>query len=500
MNNPANRHHIASLSFLLCVTLFTLIPLRSALAQDLAPKAPPQKYPVTIYNATIHTISGPTIEKGFITFSDGVIREIGEGNPHIPAPSTDAGKGFFDAKGKHVFPGMIAAETQLGLQEFGLIQQTNDHSELGSVKPEVLAATAVNPDSTLIPVTRTNGILTAGVFPDGGLIPGRASAIRLDAWTVEELPIAPSSLPVAGKAAPRAFSDSSIGLVVNWPQARTIRAWWMDRSEDEQLRGIREAREQLATIFDTAAAYAAARAADPSLPTDQRWEAIRPVFAPSQREGPGVGSSSSSAPSHREGDGGGFASSQLPLFIFANDSDQIAAAVAFCAERHLRMVLVGGREAPECAALLKAHDIPVIVSGTHVMPRRADSPYDEGYTLPARLHAAGVHFCIASADRTAHERNLPYNAAMAAAHGLPMDAALASVTLWPAQILGLGDQLGSLEPGKHAPLLLTDGNPLDVTTRIDSAYIDGRLIDLSNKQIKLYEKYRERYKQMGQIK
>jgi hypothetical protein len=288
----------------------------------------------------------------------------------------------------------------------------------------------------------------------------------------------------------------------------------MDQSEDEQLRGIREAREQLATIFDTAAAYAAARAADPNLPTDQRWEAMRPVFAPSQREGPGVGSSSSSAPSHREGvgggsssapshregDGGGFASSQLPLFIFANDSDQIAAAVAFCAERHLRMVLVGGREAPECAALLKARDIPVIVSGTHVMPRRADSPYDEGYTLPARLHAAGVRFCIASADRTAHERNLPYNAAMAAAHGLPMDAALASVTLWPAQLLGLGDQLGSIDPGKRATLIVTDGNPLDVTTRIDSAYIDGRLIDLSNKQIKLYEKYRERYKQMGQIK
>ncbi len=464
-----------------------------ARAQDLAPKAPPQKQPITIYNAAIHTISGPTIAKGFITFSDGIILDIGEGNPHVPAPSTTAGKGFIDAKGKHVYPGMIAAETQLGLQEFGLIQQTNDHSELGNIKPEVLAASAVNPDSTLIPVTRTNGILTAGVFPDGGLVPGRASAIRLDAWTVEELPIARSSLPVDGKPAPHAFADSAIGLVVNWPQARTIRAWWMDQSEDEQLKGIREAREQLATTFDTAAAYAAARNAAPDLPTDQRWEAMRAVFqSPSARAEavPGAGRTGEAAPP----------SSQLPLFIFANDSDQIAAAVAFCAERHLRMVLVGGREAPQCAALLKAHDIPVIVSGTHAMPRRTDSPYDEGYTLPARLHAAGVRFCIASADRTAHERNLPYNAAMAAAHGLPMDAAIAAVTLWPAQILGLGDQLGSLERGKRATLILTDGNPLDVTTRIDSAYIDGRLIDLSNKQIKLYEKYRERYKQLGQIK
>ena len=465
----------------------------TASAQDLAPKAPPQNQPITIYNAVIHTISGPTIPKGFVSFSDGVIREVAEGDPHVPASFADAAKGFIDAHGMHVYPGLIAAETQLGLQEFGLIQQTNDHSELGNVKPEVLAASAVNPDSTLLPVTRTNGILTAGVFPDGGLIPGRACAIRLEAWTVEELPIAPT--PAS------ALAGSAIGLVVNWPQARTIRAWWMDQSEEDQLRAIREAREQLASVFDTAAAYAAARAADPSLPTDQRWEAMRPVFPPSQREGSGdVGRGlATPVPGSPVADRGS-PSSQLPLFIFANDSDQIAAAASFCSERRLRMVLVGGRESHHCAQLLRAHDIPVIITGTHALPRRADSPYDEPYTLPARLHAAGVRFCIASADRTAHERNLPYNAAMGVAHGLPMDAAIASVTLWPAQILGLGDQLGSLEPGKRATIILTDANPLDVTTRIDSAYIDGRRIDLTNKQIKLYEKYRERYKQLGQIK
>ncbi len=173
--------------------------------------------------------------------------------------------------------------------------------------------------------------------------------------------------------------------------------------------------------------------------------------------------------------------------------DQITAAVVFCKERHLRMVLVGGREADLCADLLKDNHIPVIINGTHSLPAHDDSAYDECYTLPARLHAAGVDFCIASADRTAHERNLPYNAAMAVAFGLPMDAALKSVTLAPAQILGLGDQLGSLEPGKRATLILTTGNPLEVTTQIEAAFIDGRQIDLSNKQTKLYEKYRQKY-------
>lgn len=190
----------------------------------------------------------------------------------------------------------------------------------------------------------------------------------------------------------------------------------------------------------------------------------------------------------------------LPIFISANDYDQITAAIAFCEARNLRMVLVGGREADLAADLLKKHNISVIVSGTHALPKRNDSAYDETYTLPARLHALGVKFCIASADRTAHERNLPYNAAMAVAHGLPMDAALASVTLAPAQILGLGDQLGSLEKGKRATLILTTGNPLEVTTQIEAAFIDGRQIDLSNKQTELYKKYRERFEQMGQIK
>jgi hypothetical protein len=256
---------------------------------------------------------------------------------------------------------------------------------------------------------------------------------------------------------------------------RPITAPWMETPETDQQDASRKALAALDEAFKTAAAYDAAKSADPSAPTDLRWEAMRRLF--------------------EHGELPADSPEQLPVFIAAADSEQITAAVTWALERKLRPVIVGGRDAEQCAALLKRHDIPVIITGTHAFPRRADSPYDDAYTLPARLAAAGVRFCIASADRTAHERNLPYNAGLAIAYGLDPDAALKSVTLWPAQILGVEKDLGSLEVGKSATLFLASGDPLDVTTTITGAYIDGREIDLSNKQTKLADKYREKYKQ-----
>ncbi len=321
----------------------------------------------------------------------------------------------------------------------------------------------MNPDSTLIPVTRSNGILLAAIAPEGGLIPGQASVIRLDGWTMADMAAQPTT-----------------GIVLRWPQMRTITAWWMDTSEDDQRRDIGRNLERIREVFATAAAYADARGADPTQPEDLRWEAMRPLFAGAPLEGA--------------------TDTRARLFILANDVDQISAAVAFAKERALRAVIVGGRDAHLCAALLKENGIPVVLTGTHVMPRRDDADYDEAFTRPLRLHEAGITFAIAHMDDTAHERNLPYSAAIAAAHGLPPEAALRAITLAPAQIFGIDDRYGSLETGKSATLLITTGDPLEVTTQIQSAFIDGREIDLSNKQTKLYEKYRERYQQMGIIK
>lgn len=433
-----------------------------AFGQDLGIKAPPQTEPITIINATLHPITANTIETGFVIIVRGNIMAIGSGPPAMKVP----GK-VIDAKGKHVYPGLIAANTQLGLAEIASVRASNDYRETGEVTPEAWAAVSVNPDSTLLPVTRSNGVLVAGVFPEGGRIPGRVSVMKLDGWTWEDMTI-----------------KADAGLAISWPPARAINAPWMDRSESEQTEDIRRGMASVDEVFKNAEAYRLARRADSMLPIDLRLEAMQGVLPPLDE-----GGSADPRAGARE---------QLPVFITAQDVDQITSAVAWSKERGLKMVLIGGRDAALCADLLKRHDIPVVVTGTHTTPRRADAPYDDAFTLPARLHAAGVKFCIASADRTAHERNLPYNASTAVAYGLPKDEALRSVTLSAAEILGVYKGvggIGSLEATKAATLIITDGDPLEITTKVERAFIDGREINLSNKQTVLAEKYREKYRQ-----
>jgi len=439
-------------------------------AQDLTPKAPAQAGPIVIVGATVHPVSGPAIEDGVVWFDGGVIAGVStaaefrdlETRVRWRAPLTRV-----DAGGKHVYPGLIAPYSQLGLTEIQSIQQTVDTSEAGGVSPEVRAVVAVNPDSTLLPVTRSNGVLTAGVFPTGGTVSGQPSVIRLDGWTTPEMTV-----------------EESIGIVMRWPNVRPFESRFFGRgegqSDEEQAKAIRRNLDEVERIFDTAAAYAAAKAADPAAPTDLRWEGMRSVF-------PARDAAAGGAPAGR-------------LYVLAQDVDQITSAVAFATARGIRVVIVGGRDAPMCAELLKRHEVPVIVLGTHVLPRRDDAGYDEPYTLPARLEAAGIAFAIANNDDTAHERNLPYSAAMAAAHGLDRERALRAVTLSAAEVLGVADRLGSLEVGKSATLLVTDGDPLAVTTKVERAYIDGRAIDLSNKQTKLAEKYRGRYRDAAATK
>lgn len=435
---------------LTALSLIALSFASAALAQDLGIKAPPKQLaPIAIENATIHTISGETIEGGFVTFADGKITAVGKG----PAPRLASGA-VVDASGKHVYPGMIGANTQTGLMEIGAARATIDYAEVGGITPEVRAAVAVNPDSTIIPVTRSSGVLTVGVLPMGGAIPGRASVINLEGWTWEEMAVADDA-----------------GMVVNWPNMRPMRGFFVTRTPEEQ---DKERKEALATIdqaFRAAAAYLAAKKADPATPIDIRWEAMRGVL-----EG------------HK------------PVLVRADELEQIQSAVAWAVERKLDLVIIGGRDAYLCAELLKRHDVGVIVSGTLRLPKKVDSDYDEIYTLPAKLEAAGVTWCLAStggSQETPHERNLPYHAAMAAAFGLSPDAALRSITIAPAKLLGVGDRLGSIETGKDATLIITDGNPLEITTNVERAFITGREIDLTNKQRLLNKKYREKYRQLG---
>ena len=375
-----------------------------------------------IHSAVIHTVSGPVIDEGYVVFDGGVITSVGAGAP----PNVDGAESL-NAGGLHVYPGLIGSSTTLGLQETGAVAVTHDHSEYGSITPEVRAAVAVNPDSDLIPVTRANGILTAMVFPGGGLVSGRASLIRLDGWTWEEMAI-----------------DAEAGLVVSWPRTDPIDAPWMTKSASRQRKEIEESLEKVDRLFDEAEAYAAARDHDPTAEEDLRLEAMRPVLT-----------------------------GEKPIFVRAASAGQIESAVAWGQRRGYRIVIVGGTQADRVIPLLRKHDIPVIVGGLHRLPPARHDDYDRAYRLPSVLHEAGVRFCIASGSGSAHERNLNHNAGTAAAYGLPKDEALRAITLSAATILGAGDRLGSIEVGKAATIIVTTGNPLEITTDTLIAFIDG---------------------------
>ena len=242
----------------------------------------------------------------------------------------------------------------------------------------------------------------------------------------------------------------------------------MRKSEAVQRKEIREQLDQIDEVFDDATAYARSRSNDETVKTDLRFEAMRPIVNGSK-----------------------------PVYVRAASAGQIEAAVAWGVRRGYRVVIVGGREADRVMPLLQAHDVPVIVRGLHRMPSARHGAYDEPFTLPTRLHDAGVRFCIASGAGSAHERNLNHNAATAAAYGLPREVALKAVTEYAAEILGVGKTHGTLEPGKAATLIVTTGDPLEITTETLTAFIDGRRIDLGNRHKAMHAKYREKYRQLG---
>jgi imidazolonepropionase-like amidohydrolase len=403
----------------------------------------PQTKPVALTNATIHPVSGPVVEGGTLVFSGGKIAALGK-EATIPENAE-----VVDLGGKHVYPALFDAMTDVGLIEINSIRATIDSRETGQINPNVRAIVAVNPDSELIPVTRSNGVLLALTAPHGGMVAGRSAVIQLDGWTWEEMAL-----------------KADVGLHIDWPQPQGPRG----RREEEEEGGPRgnEAVEQLRQMLKDARAYAAARQADPTFPHDARWESLQDVLA-----------------------------GKLPLIVHADEVRQITAAVALADEEKVKLIIAGGYDAPKCAALLKRHDIPVIVGGTYRLPRRRADGYDAAYALPAELHAAGIRFCISSSGRfgASNVRNLPYHAAAAAGFGLPDEEALKAITLYPAQILGVADRVGSLEAGKDATLFVADGDPLDTPTQVESAWVQGRKVELNDRHKRLYRKYEEKYRQ-----
>ncbi|MCI0531480.1 MAG: amidohydrolase family protein [candidate division Zixibacteria bacterium] len=426
----------------LIVALFSIL----ALASDQIP-APPQSRTIALTGGFVHPVSSTGFVNGTVIFTGGKITAVGKNIP-IPPDAT-----VIDASGKHIYPGIIDAYSVIGLIEVESVRGTRDIEETGRINPNVRAEAAVNPESEIIPVTRANGVTTALVTPRGGTISGQSALMMLDGWTWEDM-----------------LLKAPVGMHLNWPSLTINTAWWVEETEEEQKAEQKKALEAIEDALKQARAYKKAKQSEskagvPFHNTDLRWEAMIPVLE-----------------------------KKIPLIVSAWEARQIQDAIAWAEQEDLRIIIWGGYDSWRVAALLKSKNIPVIISGTHNTPNRSWEAYDLPYSLPKKLYESGVRFCIAGGDAS-NERNLPYQAATAAAYGLPKDEALKALTLYPAQILGVEDRLGSLEAGKDATLIVTTGDPLETATQIEMEFIQGKKVDLTSRHTRLYDKYRTKYQQ-----
>ncbi len=402
----------------------------------------------SVVGATIHTVSGEDIPNGTLVVRDGKIAAVFAGR------SPDAAGPVVDSSGRHLYPSLFPPMTILGLEEIAAVRSTRDQSELGEINPDARAAVAVNFDSELLPVARSGGVLVAGVTPTGGILSGTAAAMKMDGWTRED-----------------ATLREPAAITVVWPDLTIDRSPRAARSVRLQEKTREEAVEKLKNAFRDARAYAQARAAEgkPGVPrhdADPKLAALAPAL-----------------------DG------TIPVVVSANRLAQIRDAVQWAKDENLRIAIWGGADAWRMAADLAQAGIPVIVDSPHELPLREDDTYDAEFANAGRLAAAGVRVIFNDGGSDASNvRNLPHLAATAVAFGFPREKAVAAMTLEPAKLLGVADRVGSLEPGKDATFLVTDGDLLDLRSHVVGAYIDGRALDLTDKQKRLYERYRARPK------
>lgn len=411
-----------------------------------------QQETLAITGGRVHTMTGPAIDNGVVIVRDGRIVAVGGADTEVPAGAT-----IVDATGMEVLPGFLDAVTRVGLTEIGAVDVTNDSSELGDNNAHLQAATAVHPASEIIPVTRMTGVTQIVAAPTGSGIAGQGSAVALDGWTVEEMLI-----------------DPSVYMVVQWP---TLQTRGFDRTTFTVFnRSFREAKEaydeaiaQLQEVLEEARRYDAADVGDDVLRRDLKLEALARVTR-----------------------------GELPMLVNVDDARGIRSAIEFAERNDVRIIIAGGEEAPAVAELLAEKGVAVILGPTQAMPPGPDDPYDYAYARPAKLHAAGVKFALSSFDASS-ARTLPFEIATAVPYGLPHEEALRAITIYPAQILGLDDRLGSIEPGKLANLAIIEGDPLEIDSRVAQLVIHGRVVDpRDNKHDRLYERYRSRPMREGQ--
>lgn len=421
---------------ILAIFIFTT----SAFAQNPAPASGTPKR-ILLIGGTAHIGNGKIIETSAIGLKDGKIIFVAD------AKNFTQDKSVFDTvidcKGKQIYPGLIALNTDLGINEIELVRSTNDYREAGNINPSARTIIAYNTDSKITPTVRSNGILLAQIVPQGGLLSGTSSVVKLDGWNWED-----------------AAYQTDEGVWMNWPSMRIYHLAPND-SDDAQQQKNNKMLMGLTHFFDDSKSYCSLTA--PAIRNPQ-FEAMRGLFDGTKK-----------------------------LYIYCGFAREIIAAVQFCKQYGIKMVLVGGEDSWRLTDLLKENNIPVIIARTHTLPSRSDEDVALPYKLAGLLKNAGVDFAIAD-NGFWQQRNLPFEAGTAAGYGLTKEEALTSITLSPAKILGIDKRCGTLEENKDATLFISTGDALDMrTNNVELALINGRIINLDNVQAQLFHKYRKKY-------
>ena len=434
--------------------IFTLFLFSLGISNDQIP-GEDQKRPIILKGGILHTVSTDIFEGYDILFSKGKIVRI-EKNI-MASPETDV----YDVFGKHIIPGYIAPITRIGLVEIGLVKQTRDFAERGSFNPNVKANVSYNPDSDLIPITRSNGVLVVNSVPAGGRISGQSSVMMLDGWTWEQATLKHPS-----------------GLHINWPSMRINYGANVKKSEKQQKEEIQKSIRDLDHMVRDVRAYfqrikQRSRIAGERQKSDLRLESMIPFVVEKKK-----------------------------IFIHADEARQIKSAVEWAKKNDLKIIIVGGSDSWRLTDLLVKNNIPVVIDQVEKIPTRRFEPIHLPYKLPFLLKQAGVQFClntIIGYPNDGNIRNLPNEAMRAAAYGLNKSEALRSITLSTAEILGVDDMIGSLDIGKDATFFVSETPPMEMNPKILMAFIQGKEVDLNNHQKMLYKKYQEKYRRQGQL-
>ncbi|HRH10922.1 MAG TPA: amidohydrolase family protein [Bacteroidia bacterium] len=399
-----------------------------------------------VFGGTAHLGNGKIIENAVIAVNNGTFEMVGsaKGLKLNPA-SYDT---VYYVEGKHIYPGLINPNNVLGLHDAESVRATRDFSEIGHINPHIRTLIAYNTDNAIIPTIKTNGILYTQCTPRSGLISGSSSIMALEGWNWED-----------------AVLKADDGIHLNLPQMSSARPEKEGEQGSPASKKYTDDKNYMEKFFMDALAYAHSSS---NQEKNIRFEAMRGIF---------TGKSN--------------------LYIHTEKARDILVAIDLVKNYGIKKaVIVGGKESYKVTKELKKNKIPVMLSRVHDLPDRADEAVDLMYSLPALLQKDSVLFCLQLEGdmEAAQSRNLPFNAGTAIAYGLTKEEALASVTLNAAKIIGIDNKVGSLEDGKLASFIISEGDLFDIrTNNIQFAWIAGKKVDLNNKQTELYNRYKTKY-------